>query len=134
MKYEFLPHTADIKFKAYGENLQETFENVILAFSEFVAKGEKIKPKKGKIINVSGDDKENLLYNFLEELIYLMDAENFVVAKGDVFFRGNNLRAELFGDDAKNYKELDYAKAATYAEIEVKEEKGKCVVQAVIDV
>ena len=134
MKFEFLEHTADIKFRAYGESLEEAFENSVLAFADFVGKGEKIKSRKGKVVNVSGSDKESLFYNFLEELIYLLDTDKFVVCKAKVFFRGNNLRAELFGDDASNYKNLDYVKAATYSEMEVRQVNKKWVVQAVMDV
>ncbi len=64
-----------------------------------------------------------------------MDAEKFVVAKGSVFFRGNNLRAELFGDDASNYKGLENVKAATYAEMEIKQDSNKkWVLTMVVDV
>jgi SHS2 domain-containing protein len=134
MKFEFLEHTADVKFRAYGESLEEAFANSVLAFAELVGKGEKINARKSKVVNVMGSDKESLFYNFLEELIYLLDAENFIVAKAEVFFRGNNLRAELFGDDVKNYKELEGVKAATYAEMEVKQSGKQWIVQAVIDV
>src|SRR3989344_1974635 len=106
MKYEFLEHTADIKFRAYGKTLNEVFENVILAFSEIIGKGERIKARKGKVIHVSGNDKESLLYNFIEELIYLLDAEKFVAAKGEVTMMGNNLKAELYGDSSENYEGL----------------------------
>ena len=135
MKYEFLEHTADIKFRAYGATMEEAFANVVGAFSEFVYGGEEVKPKKGEVGNVSGSDKESLLYNFIDELIYLLDAEKFVVAKGSVFFRGNNLRAELFGDDASNYKGLENVKAATYAEMEIKQDSNKkWVLTMVVDV
>src|SRR3989344_7577201 len=117
MKYEFLEHTADIKFKAYGNTLNEAFENAVLAIAEFLAKGQKVRARKGKVVNVHGTDKENLLYNFIDELIYLIDAENFVVVRGEVSVLGNNIKAELFGDDASNYSGLDSIKAATYSEM-----------------
>ena len=134
MKYEFLEHTADIKFRTYGESLEEAFANVIGAFSDFVSGGKKVKPVKGKVVNVFGRDKESLLYNFIDELIYLLDAEKFVVGKGTVFFRGNNLRAELFGDDAINYKGLENVKAATYAEMEIKQVGKNWIITTVVDV
>lgn len=135
MKYEFLEHTADIKFRSYGATLEEAFANVVEAFADFVAHGENVKPRKGKVVNVSGKDKESLLYNFIEELIYLMDVEGFLAVKGEVFFRGNNLRAELFGDDVKSYQGLESVKAATYAEMQIKEEEnGNWTIQVVLDV
>ena len=47
--------------------------------------------------------------------------------------RGNNLKAELFGDDTKNYH-LTQIKAATYAEIEIKKTKSDWEAIVVLDV
>jgi SHS2 domain-containing protein len=44
------------------------------------------------------------------------------------------LTAELYGDDSKNYPELDSVKAATYAEMSIKKTKEGYIVQAVLDV
>jgi len=134
MKYEFLEHTADVKFRAYGKTLNEAFENSVLAFAEFVGKGGKIKDKRKKLISVSGKDKESLFYNFLEELIFLIDSEDFVVARAEVEIEGNALRGKVFGDSTGSYRGLDHVKAVTYAEMEVLEVDGGWVVQAVLDV
>ncbi len=134
MKYEFLEHTADIKFKAYGKTIDEAFENAVLAISKYLSREEKINSKKGKTITVHGTDLENLLYNFLDEIIYLLDAENFLTAKAEVKILGNNLKATLYGDDSKKYKGLDHIKAATYAEMYVKKNDKGWEIQAVMDV
>lgn len=86
------------------------------------------------MISVSGDDSESLLYNFIDELIYLFDAESFIPVKAKVTLMGFNLKAELFGDDAKNYKDLDSIKAATYSEMFIKKNKDIWTAQAVVDV
>ena len=132
-KFKFLEHMADIKFQAYGNTLDEVFENIVLAFSDYASSGRKIKSVKGRIKNISGNDQESLLYNFLDELIYLLDAENFIVSKAKVLLRGNNLQAEFFGDDIKNY-ELKHIKAATYAEMHIKKNKDRWEAQIVLDV
>src|SRR3989344_3531233 len=80
-KYKFLEHTADIKFQVYGSSLNEIFENTALAISEILARDEKIKIKTKKKIAVEGKDLESLLYNFIEELLFFLDAKNFVIAK-----------------------------------------------------
>ena len=80
MKYKFLEHTADIKFQAFGENIEEVFENSALAMFNAMYGG-KVKEKKSFKINVKGKDFESLLYNFLEEILFLFDSENFFMAK-----------------------------------------------------
>ncbi len=135
MKYKFLEHTADIKFQLYGKTLDEVFENAVLAIAEYISRGKKVKATKGKVINVSGNDMESLFYNFLDELIYLIDAERFITAKAKVTILGYNLKAELFGDNTKNYKDLDHIKAATYAEMYIKKiSDGNWEAQCVLDV
>ena len=118
-KFEFLEHTADIKIRVFGSTLNEIFENLILVISKYLSSDKEIISKKGKVIEVSGRDKESLLYNFIEELIYLVDAENFITKKGEVSLRGNNLRAELYGDDASNYP-INHIKSPTYSEMSIK--------------
>ena len=38
MKYEFIDHTADIKFRSYGNTLDESFENAAYALKEIISK------------------------------------------------------------------------------------------------
>ncbi len=132
-KFKFLEHTADIKFKVTGKTLNEIFENSILAVADYISGGHEIKAKKSKIINVKGNDLESLFYNFLDELLFLLDSENFIVAKASVFIRGNNLKAELYGDDTFKY-DLTHIKAATYAEMYIKKTPIGWEAQAVLDV
>ena len=80
MKYKFLKHTADIKFQAFGKTLEKSFENSALAMSNSMYE-QKVKSKLKKKINVSGKNLESLLYNFLEELLFLLDSKGFFVSK-----------------------------------------------------
>lgn len=139
-KFEFLEHTADIKFRAYGKTVNEAFENSVLALVSYLSGGEKIKNKKSKMISIKGHDYESLLYSLLDELIFLLDSEGFVVSKSEVRINKFSLKAKLYGDDAKNYG-LDHIKAATYAEMHVKKVvsgqakgDGYWEIQAVLDV
>jgi len=132
-KFKFLEHTADIKFQAFGSSLEKAFENSALAMFNSMYSG-KVKRKIRKKISVSGKDSESLLYNFLEELLFLLDAKNFFLAACKVKISGNKIEAELFGDNAKNYNiELD-VKAVTYNSMFVRKEKNKFTCQVVLDV
>ena len=133
-KFEFLEHTADIKIKIYGKNVCQIFENSALAFSNYIARGGKIKSKVEKEIQIQGTDIEQLLYKFLDELIYLLDADKFVVSKAKVQIVDNKLTALLEGDSALNYKDLDHVKAATYAEMYIKQDLKGWEAQVVLDV
>ena len=131
--FEFLEHTADIKIKLYGITLQEVFENGVLAFADYVSSSKNISSNKGKVIDVKGDDTSSLLYNFFDELIYLIDAEHFITAKASITLRGNNLHAELYGDSTDKYN-LKQVKAATYAEMSVEKKRNGWEAIVVLDV
>ena len=135
-KFKFLEHTADIKFQAFGKTLGEVFENSVLAVSNILSRGKKIKPVKIQRIQIEGGDNENLLYNLLEQVIYLFDAENFIVSKAKIEFDETvrNIKVEFYGDDSKNYSGLDHIKAITYNEMFVKKDKNIYTAQVVVDV
>ena len=125
MKFEFLEHTADIKFHAQGKTIEEVFCASAQALSVCIAGDNKIKKAKKKKIIIEAGDNEGLLYKFLDELIYLLDAERFVIADVDISIKNYRLKAVVYGDNASNYKNLSHVKAATYAEMKVKQLKDK---------
>ena len=137
-KYEFLEHTADAKFRAYGNNLEEAFSNAALAMTSIIADG-KVKPVIMANITVLGKDQKALLYNFLEEFLFLIDTENIFLSeiKKIKISKKNEefaLEATISADDIKNYKTHGDIKAVTYNEMEINEEKNNCMVQVVVDI
>lgn len=129
--FKFLPHTADIKIVAYGKTINEVFENSALAVSNYLSRGKKIKSSKKEFISIEAPDKDGnvdhkrLLYEFVDNIIYLLDAEKFIVSSAKVKIDSGKLEVEFKGDDTKNYKDLDHIKAATFAEMEIKKiQKG----------
>ena len=136
MKFRFISHTADIKFQAFGNSLKEVFENSALALFNTIY-SEKIREKKKIKINVQGHDLESLLYNFLEEMLVLIDSENFLPAKIKILNFNKKtfkIEAEILGDDAENYQISMHVKAITYNEMFIKKIKNKFVAQVVLDI
>ena len=135
MKYKFLEHTADVKFQAFGKDVKEVFENSFLALKETICGKKKIKGKEKIKITAKGKDYESLLYGFLEEILYLIDAEEFVATKiKEMKIRRFRLTAILMGDKIKNYRFTNSVKAITYNEMFIKKEKGRWISQVVLDV
>jgi len=134
MKFKFLEHTADIKFQAFGKDVKEVFENSALALKNIIFDGKVEKKKKIKI-KIRGKDFESLLYNFLEEFLFLFDSRNFLVSEiQNLKIKKFQIDAEVLGDDAKNYKIKQHVKAVTYNEMFVKQQKNKWIAQVVLDV
>lgn len=139
--YKFLPHTADIKFQAQGQTLEQVFINSAKALTNIITK-QKIKPKIRKKIKVKGRDRESLLYNFLEEFLYLVDSKKFLVGKIDKIKikkeKEYELEADILGDDVGNYETETHVKAITYNHMFVKQQrinnKPVFIAQVVVDV
>jgi SHS2 domain-containing protein len=125
-----------MKFKAFGKDFEEVLENSVLAVSKVLDRGKKIKSAIKKKIKIKGKDNEGLLYNLIEEMIYLFDAKNFVVIKSKIKVgkNGKEISAEFYGDDVKKYKLTNYIKAVTYNEMFVKKIGEKWVAQVVLDI
>ena len=149
-KFKFLEHTADRKFQAFGKTLEEVFENSALALFNIVY-DEKIKNRTKFKIHAKGRDLENLMYNFLEEFLVLIDSKNFLPFKIINFnldtlrntprkgIKGTSkkafkIKAEVVGDNAKNYNVSEHVKAITYNEMFIKKIKDKWVSQVVLDI
>lgn len=131
--YEFLEHTADIKFKTTAKSLPKLFENCLKALSHYMTSDSEVKSKLKKEIEIQADDKEALLYKFLDEIIYLVDAENFIPAKANIEINEHKLKATLQGDLASKYS-IKHVKAATYAEMYIKQDLKGWEAQVVLDV
>ena len=138
MKYKYLSHTADTKFRAYGKNLEEAFTNAALALTNVMV--ESVKGEQTKKITAKGDDLQALLYDFLEKFLILLDSKNFFLSSVKKLKiirkkKGYSLEAEVTGDNALNYETIGpQVKAVTYNSMLVDETKGKCMVQVVLDI
>ena len=132
MKYKYLKHTADAKFQAFGRTLEEAFCNAAYAMINITSK-QKIKEKTTKRIKIKGIDKKSLLYRFLEEILFLLNAKNFILSKvKKIKIKDNEIKAVFSGDSIKNYKPQIDIKAVTYNDMFIKEKPFS--VQVVLDI
>jgi len=134
-KFVFLDHTADIKFKAFGRNLEEVFENSADAVLNAMFEG-KVEGKIKKKIAVKGEDLESLMYNFIEEILFLLDSEEFLISTSKVKISHDKkkLTAEINGDDTADYPGIEHIKSVTYNEMHVKKTQKGWEAQVVLDV
>ena len=80
-KYEYLEHTADIKFQAYGDTLEEVFENAALAMFNVIIDTEKVSGETEREVLLTSPDLESLLVDWLSELLYLFEVDEVVFWK-----------------------------------------------------
>jgi len=136
MQYKFLPHTADVKFQAFGKTLEEAFKNCAYALTDTITDHKKIKPATEKTIKVESENQEALLYDFLEKFLILLDSEGFILNKiKDLKIKKNTLTAVIVGDTHPENYEIDtHIKAVTYQEMFIKKEKDQYITQVILDI
>lgn len=139
--YEFLEHTADVYIAAYGGTLAEAFENAALAMIETMTNTEKVKPKVEETVKAEGQDKQALLYSWLEHILLLFDLNGLVLSRfkisklekaGDTY----RLAAKVYGEpfDPKKHNQKVGVKAVTYHRMEIKESAKKAAVKFILDI
>jgi len=126
-KYELIDHTADIGVKAFGNNLSECFENAAKAMFDIITDSSKVENIGQYNIELQADDPEQLLIDWLSELLYLNSAKNLVFGFFKVNLGDNNkkLNATIFGEkyDISRHKVGAEIKAVTYHMLEIRKKK-----------
>ena len=140
-KYKFLEKVAiaDIAYEAYGKNLNELFENAAFAIFELSANLKTVDTKKKLKIKLQNEKIENLLYDFLSEILFLKDSKYMVFKKVKVEIKEGKkyqLKAVLEGDTINPQKQQleNDIKAVTMHMFEVKKEKNNWKATVVVDI
>ena len=130
MKYKVLEHTADSLIEVYGTDLNERFANAAYAMFDLITDVKKVESKGEMKITLSAESREQLLVDFLQELLYLNDAEDLVFGKFDVRTDGQKLEALVWGEkfDEKKHEKRSVVKGVTYHKLEFDDKKGTLTV------
>ena len=125
--YELIDHTADVGLKAHGKNLSEAFENAAKGMFDIITDKSEIESIGQYNIELEAPDLEQLLVDWLSELLYLNSAKNQVFGffKVELDEKNNKLNAKIFGEkfDLSKHKIGAEIKAVTYHMLEVKNKR-----------
>nr|XP_013009633.1 protein archease isoform X2 [Cavia porcellus] len=80
-KYEYLDHTADVQLHAWGETLEEAFEQCAMAMFAYMTDTETVEPLQTVEVEAQGDDLQSLLFHFLDEWLYKFSADEFFIPR-----------------------------------------------------
>jgi SHS2 domain-containing protein len=111
MPYEFVDEltVADIAFRAWGRDLEETFVAAADAvMNAMVEDLEAIQPRETRTFNVDHETLDLLLFNFLQELIYYKDAEQLLLRVQELRLTANDppytLQATAVGEPIDSHR------------------------------
>lgn len=141
MSYEFLDHTSDIGVRVKSNSFENAFEESAFALLHIIFGKDRLEnlESRGETenISISGIDREALLINFLNELLYLIDAKKIYPTRIRIKITDeNNLSIEF----DKNYFDLEnhpinlYVKAVTYHQLKIVSEKETVQIEYFVDI
>ncbi len=134
--YRLIDHTADLGILVNGTSLEKLFENAGKALLEQLVRIKKSSKKTALSISLSGADLEDLMVNWLSEILYLFNGENLVAEDISVkSIRWNNISSTLnvipFNTD--KHVLIREIKAVTYHQIEVKKSNDLWITRVIFD-
>ncbi|MBI4889329.1 MAG: archease [Acidobacteria bacterium] len=135
--FEVLDHTADMGFRARGTTLEELFENAALALIHTALDASRAAAYAPRQLTAGGEAREELLVNWLNEVLYLLDAERFVPARFEaIWFDGDSVFAQIIGErrDDQRHPPRIVVKAATYHQLRVEEHNGQWEAEVCLDI
>ncbi len=115
--YKFIDDlTSDVMFEARGRTLGEVFSNAATALFDVIAQVGKVKASRKVRVTVKGEDLSDLMFNWLQELITLVDIEEMFFSRFDVNVdeKNNILDATCYGEAARPEASGTLVKAVTY--------------------
>ena len=104
MRYEVLEHTADVMIKAHGITIEECFQNAAFAMMDQIVDASSAEAKVEEHITAEGSTLDDLLYNFLSEVLFIFDAKGLLLSEFDVTISDGMLKCRAKGErfDAMN--------------------------------
>lgn len=139
LRYNFLDHTADAEFRAFGADLAEALANAALAVASLMWDWDKVARSISRPVEVRGRDLPQLVSRYLAEVLFLFESEGFLLAGADGVHvtregRAYRLQAVFWGDKLSDrYPLHGDVKAITYNDMKI-EEGDRTVIQVVVDV
>jgi SHS2 domain-containing protein len=78
LKYKIIDHTADICVRVFGNSLEEIFIGSAKAMMEVITDVEKVNPSEEVSITAQGENYEELLVKWLQEILYIHEVKKMV--------------------------------------------------------
>ncbi len=136
--YEYFETTADIGVTACGESLENAFINSALGTMNLITSINQIKPKITKKVEIKSEDIYGLLYDWITELLILLDSDFFIASEYDIIITKNNeyiltgnITGDIYNTDLYNYK--TEVKAITYHNMDIKKIGDKYKLNFILD-
>ncbi|XP_021917472.1 protein archease [Zootermopsis nevadensis] len=140
VKYEYLDHTADVQLHAWGDTLEEAFEQCAMAMFGYMTEIDTVQICERQVVEADGHDMLSLLFHFLDECLFLFCADPFFIARKVSILEFDrtkfHIRAAAYGEEFQigKHPQGSEVKAITYSNMQIHDNEGKFEVFVIIDI
>ena len=135
--FEIIETTADIGIRAFGTTWAELYANAALGMFSLITNLDSIQDKLEKSIEVQGDNREYLLVQWLNELIFLFDTQMMLFHRFEIItINEKHIKARCIGEKVeKSRHEIKVAiKSATYHKLKVEKAEKGYLAEVILDI
>ncbi|MBN1619611.1 archease [candidate division WOR-3 bacterium] len=141
MNYRFFDHTADVGIEARGKSLSSMFKSSAQAVLSIMKDRNRAKTSAGLYLELKSDRVENLLIEFISEIIYISEVKSILpseirMLKVKKLQSGEYLMKVLLETTKaeKNSRPRKSIKGATFSGLSVEEKDGSFCARFILDV
>jgi SHS2 domain-containing protein len=135
--YETFDHTADLGLRVRAPDLDTLFAEAAEAlFSVLVEDPGTVAESRTLEVDLAGDDREFLLFDWLKTLLYHFDAEHLLFRRFEVRVRPDGLHAAARGEplDRSRHELGHEVKAITYHGLRVEQTPDGWLAEVIVDI
>ena len=134
--FELIDHTADIGVTAYGADMKQVFANAARGLFSLITELDLVSEKKNLDVRVTAPDREALLVNWLNELIYLFEAKEIIFNRFEITnITDTKLKAMAYGEkiNLAKHELKTQVKAATYHLLKIEQTEDGFQARVIFD-
>jgi SHS2 domain-containing protein len=135
--FEFIDHTADIGILAYGADMKQVFAHTARGLFSIITELDNVTATEKYDIQVTAPDREALLINWLNELIYLFETREMLFSRFEITaITDTELKAKAFGEkiNLTKHELKTQVKATTYHMLKIEQNNDGYRAQVIFDV
>jgi SHS2 domain-containing protein len=135
--YETFEHTADLGLRVRAADLNTLFAEAAEAlFAAIVEDLGTVVASRQLDVELAGDDREYLLFDWLKTLLYHFDAEHLLLGRFEVQVREDGLTARAWGEplDRTRHDLQHEVKAITYHGLRVEPAPDGWLAEVIVDI
>lgn len=135
-RWEHFPHDADIGVRGFGDTFAEALAAVAEAVMAVMVDPDDVRPETRVEIELTGADAEDLLYAWINALVFEMATRRMLFRRFAVTVDGPTVHAEAWGErvSPRRHEPAVEVKGATMTALRVRREDGRWIAECVVDV